>query len=173
MHSDLPCVIRYPNGTECSEVKRAFYGAATPRGVNVRNDFLRKPTDSPEVLDFVLITHGRIVKEAMAAQRELEKRGLRMGILLLEQIKPYDEIARRILPFLPQKPCKVIFLEEEVYAGGMGMLMSDALKEYGVMANKTVEILAVKDDFVIQTQEENIWKSAHVDCSEIIRVALK
>lgn len=173
LHSNVPCAIRYPNGVEDPEIKQAFYGAATPRGISVRNDYLRKPTDSPEALDLVLVTHGRIVKEAMAAQKELEAQGLRMGILLLEQIKPYGEVASHVSALLPQKPCKVIFLEEEIYAGGMGMLLSDALKGYDVMANKTVDILAVKDDFVIQTQAESIWKSAHIDRDEILRVALK
>ncbi|MBQ9785182.1 MAG: 1-deoxy-D-xylulose-5-phosphate synthase [Clostridia bacterium] len=173
LHSDAPCAIRYPNGAENPDVKNAFYGQAMPRGICVRNDFLRKPTDSAEDLDVVLITHGRIVREAMTAKEALAKKDIRMGIFLLEQIKPYEKIAAELATLLPQKPCRVIFLEEEIYAGGMGMMLSDALRVHDVMQNKTVRILAAKDDFVIQDKAESIWKTAHVDCDEIIRAAMQ
>ena len=124
------------------------------------------------MLDSVIITHGRIVKEALAASERLAEQGHRTGILLLEQLKPYGEIAKQLLPYLPQKACKVVFLEEEIKAGGMGMMLSEALSRYERMQNKTVCILALDDDFCVQEANEPIYKSAGVDRESIIRTVL-
>ena len=58
----------------------AFYGNAIPGGIGVRNNFLHTPSDSPEDLDAVIIVHGRIVKEAMAACKILEKKSYLFAI---------------------------------------------------------------------------------------------
>lgn len=146
--SGFPCAIRYPNGCEDPAVVSAFYGNAVPCGVGVRNDFLHVPQDSAEDLDAVIVTHGRIVSEAMRAEELLRERGVRAGILLLEQIKPYEETAKQILSLLPEKPCKILFLEEEIRTGGMGMLLSDALSGAEKMRNKQIFLKALEDPFL-------------------------
>ena len=169
MRAPCACAIRYPSGYEDARVVQQFYQNASPRGIAIRNDFLRTADDSPEMLDSVIITHGRIVTEAMQARDRLLEMGHRTGILLLEQIKPYGEIAKQLIRYLPQKPCRVLFLEEEIMAGGMGMMLSDALKKYPVMQNKTVRVLATDDQFVVQDKNEPIYKTAGVDCESIIK----
>ncbi len=163
------CAIRYPSGYEDARVVQQFYQNASPRGIAIRNDFLRNAEDTPEMLDSVIITHGRIVTEAMQARDRLHEIGHRTGILLLEQIKPYGEIAKQLVSYLPQKSCRVLFLEEEIMAGGMGMMLSDALKKYPVMQNKTVRVLATDDQFVVQDKNEPIYKTAGVDCESIVK----
>ncbi len=172
LHSDGPCAIRYPNGYESQEVIEAFYGKTPIRTVGLRNDYLRTVGATAEDVDAVLITHGRIVSEALKAKKQLEKQGFSLGILLLEQLKPYALTAEEVVRCLPEKPCKVIFLEEEIRTGGMGMLLSDALSDYPKMKNKTVRIIALDDQFGIQTQDESIWKSFGMDCDGIVKVIL-
>ena len=166
IRSNTPVAIRYPNGSEDAEVKLAFYGYNSPRDIGVRRDF------GDAEVDHVIVTHGRIVKEAMHAKQMLAEKGIRVGILLLEQLKPYDKVAKDLLPFLPQKPCKVVFLEEEIYAGGMGMMLSDALSRFDAMENKSVSILAPRDTFVVQDKQESIWRTAGVDRDAIVRAFL-
>ncbi len=168
LQGDVPVAIRYPNAFEDAEIKQAFYGDQKPCGIATRKDF----TASPDDLDAVIITHGRIVKEAMEAKKQLAQKGTAVGILLLEQIKPYDTIAKEVAAMLPTKPCRVLFLEEEIYAGGMGMMLSDALSAHTVMQNKQVSIMALKDDFGIQTKHEPIWKSVGLDRDAIARQIL-
>jgi len=168
LQSNGPCAIRYPNGYEDEAVTAAFYGNAIPGGIGVRSNYLHTPSDSPEHLDAVIIVHGRIVREAMAACELLKERNLQTGILLLEQLKPYDTVAEQILPLLPQKACKIVFLEEEVRAGGMGMMLSDALSKHEIMQNKTVSIMATEDSFGIQVQKEPIWKTVGLDRDSIV-----
>jgi deoxyxylulose-5-phosphate synthase len=87
---------------------------------------------------------------------------------LLEQLKPYDKIADDVARLLPTTPCRVLFLEEEIRTGGMGMNLSAALATYDVMQNKTVFIKALDDHFAIQTKNEPIWHSFGLDCDAIV-----
>ncbi len=168
LHANGPVAIRYPNAFEDDHIRRAFYGDAIPHGIGVRSDFCMSDKEP----DAIVITHGRIVREAMKAKEMLQKQGIHLGILLLEQLKPYEKVAYKLSQLLPQKACKVIFLEEEVYAGGMGMLLSDALKPYSVMMNKTISIMALKDEFGIQEKDEPILASVGLDSNAIVREIL-
>lgn len=170
--SNGPVAIRYPNGYEDPAIVNAFYGNAVPCGIGVRNNYIHHPSDNAEHLDSVLITHGRIVKEAMAAADLLATQSHRMGILLLEQLKPYAEVAGQVAALLPKKECKIVFLEEEIRAGGMGMMLSDALSGYEVMRNKTVSIMAVDDEFAVQEKNEPIYKSVGIDRESIVKTIL-
>ncbi len=169
LHSDSPVAIRYPNGFESTSVKTAFYGHATPRGIAVRSDFSHFNAKQKEALDAVIVTHGRIVTEAIKAKEQLADRGVKVGILLLEQLKPYESVAGEVAEKLPEKPCKVLFLEEEIYAGGMGMMLSKAMEADAKMKNKTVSIMALRDDFGIQTRPEPILHSVGLDAESIVR----
>ncbi len=170
LHGGVPAAIRYPSGYEDPVVVKAFYGEALPANIGIRNDFLRTEGDSPEMLDALIITHGRIVREAMAASEILKQKGRRIGILLLEKIKPYDEIAEEITAFLPRKSCKLLFLEEEIRAGGMGMMLFDALSKQEKMQNKSVAIMALDDEFGIQERDEPIWRSVGLDRDSIVKI---
>ena len=69
---------------------------------------------------------------------------------------------------MPKKSSRVLFLEEEIRAGGMGMMLSAALANYEVMQNKTVTIKALGEHFAIQTRNEPIWKSFGLDADAIV-----
>ena len=172
LQSDMPCAIRYPNGYEDANVVNAFYGNAVPGGIGIRNNYLHTPADSPEQIDALIITHGRIVKEALKAGDFLREK-MHVGVLLLEQIKPYEDIAKQILPYLPQKACRIVFLEEEIYAGGMGMMLSDALSSYEIMNNKTVSVMALRDSFGVQEKHEPIYRSCGLDWESIVQTLIK
>ncbi len=166
LKDNCPCAIRYPNGYEDASVVQAFYGGKPPVDIAIRSDFVQ---EDAEELDSVIITHGRIVTEAMRAKTLLAERGHRTGILLLEQLKPYEEIAPQLTKLIPQKPCRILFLEEEIKAGGMGMMLSEALSHHAVMQNKSVGILALDDDFAVQTKREPILRSDDLDAQAIIK----
>ncbi|MBQ8416629.1 MAG: 1-deoxy-D-xylulose-5-phosphate synthase [Clostridia bacterium] len=159
-----PCVIRYPNGHESKEVLSAFYNGIDAKRIGVHADY-QPSTTAPQA---VVITHGRIVTEALKAKHLLKGKGIELGILLLEQLKPYSTVAKEVAAYLPESPCKILYLEEEIRAGGMGMMLSDALSSVDVMQNKTQAFLALDDDFAVQTKNESIWKSAGVDCDAIL-----
>lgn len=167
--SDVPCAIRYPNGYEDPAVVQTFYRIEATRKIGVRASFARAEL---EQLDALIVTHGRIVSEALKATERLQAEGLRIGILLLEQLKPYADVAREVSAYLPQKPCRIVFLEEEIRSGGMGMMLKAALADYERMQNKSTVILATNDHFAIQERDEPILKTAELD-TDCIAEAVK
>ncbi len=152
--SPHPTVIRYPRGSENEEVVKHFYagGVSDP---GVRFDF-----SNEDKLDALIVTHGKIVVEALQAQALLEKKRIRVGIALLEVLKPYDRIAE----LLPEGDYPVLTLEEEIRNGGMGMCLFDAWKPKG----KT-HIMALDDGFAEQTVDEDIYKTVGLDAESIVK----
>lgn len=170
LHSPHPTVIRYPNGREDEAVLRAFYGENGTVGDALRADWSESETSAP---DGIVITHGRIVREALAAKALLAEKGFCLGVVLLEKIKPYGAVAAAVAHLLPKTECRVVFLEEEIRAGGMGMLLSDELAGYDVMKNKKTRILALEDGFAMDTVNASALALAGLDAHGIADAFLK
>ena len=164
LSDNVPSAIRYPNGYENPEIVKAFFKDDDDGKLRIRTDY----DPCCETPNAVIVTHGRIVTEAMKARDLLKKHGVSVGIFLLEQLKPYAEIADELEPLLPVAPCRILFLEEEIKAGGMGMMLSAALADRSVMQNKTVTVMATDDSFAVQERDEPIWKTAGVDADRIV-----
>ena len=160
-----PVAIRYPNGYEDAAINEAFYSQTATVSGRARADY---SLEEMAQLDAVIITHGRIVAEAAKATEMLKTQGKNVGIILLEQLKPYDKIATDVAVLLPEHACRVLFLEEEIKAGGMGMNLSAALNGFDVMQNKSMSIRALDNHFALQPQDESIFKTAHLDCDAIV-----
>jgi 1-deoxy-D-xylulose-5-phosphate synthase len=160
--SGKPAAIRYPNGGESTRLKEAFYpdGEASDIGVRESDPACR------ELPDAVIVTHGRITLEALEARERLALEGIRVGILLCEYLKPYQRLAADVAARLPDG-VPVLFLEEEIRAGGFGMMLSDSLIRLGAMTGRAYAILAIDDSFVSQSRPEPIYRTAGVDAEAI------
>ena len=154
--------VRYPNGVENPQVVAEFYGDQTPTEISVRRNFGWNGV-ATESLDAVIVTHGRIVAEAMKAADLLQEAGHRAGILLLEQIAPYGEIAAEVAALLPKQAMPILFLEEEIKTGGMGTLLSKALEKHSVMENKTPVVMALENPFCVPSKGQNCFEAAGLD----------
>ncbi len=167
--SNLPCVIRYPNATEDEEIVREFYPEGLSRSLGFAQNFTEGEHPSA-----IIVTHGKIVKEAMRVQKRLKERDISVGIILLEVLKPYDILADRLLKALPENDCKILFLEEEIQSGGMGMNLSlEMIRRHG-LASDSFEILAVDDSFVERRSVgQTIYEAAGVDATKIETAILR
>jgi 1-deoxy-D-xylulose-5-phosphate synthase len=119
LEAEHPVAIRYSNCGDREAIAARFrYGHG-----RVCADF------SPDVpLLYLIITYGKIVSEAMAAcDLQNERMPSSCGVILLEQLKPYDEIARQIEAWIPRTVKTVVFLEEGIRNGGAGMILRDKL----------------------------------------------
>ncbi len=156
--------IRYANGGENPHIIEAFYPEGPPQSIGVRTNYT-----SHDKLDGIIVTHGRITAEALKAAELAEREGLHLGVILCEYIKPYDRLAAEILPLLPTKDIPLLFAEEEIRAGGFGMMLTDALTKISDFRTRPYDILAVDDSFVIQTQAEPIFKTAGIDAEAMLQ----
>ncbi len=164
--SGVPCAIRYPNGTESEDVINAFYPNGIYNKPSVRCDYI--PEDAPQL---IIVTHGKIVVEAMKASEMLKEKGINTGIILLEILKPYDTAASKIEDLIPLG-AHVIFLEEEIRAGGMGMNLSDKLIEMKVLTRDKVSIMAIDDSFIeIREKGQSVYDVAGLSKEHICRTA--
>ncbi|MBO7341718.1 MAG: hypothetical protein J6U87_03450, partial [Clostridia bacterium] len=111
-----------------------------------------------------VLTHGRIAAEVLAAARALQEKGVAVRILLCEQIAPYGEVAARTAPLLRGN---LLFLEEEIRAGGFGMNLSDALSRCGALEGRRYELLALENGFLNTRRGESPWQSAGLDAAQI------
>ena len=165
LHTSLPIAIRYPNAKDDAEIIKTFFKDGDKDTV-AHTDFTDKDKNRA-----VIITYGKIVKEAMTAAAKLRAQGVETGIILLETLKPYSVSAAKVASLLPSGPCAILFMEEGIKNGGAGMLTFDALYEkHGeLMKNKAVKVLAIEDSFAKRTQEESIYRTAKIGANDALR----
>lgn len=164
---NAPCAIRYNKGAENERIKKEFYDDDDFSKLGIRTNY-----STPTEIDALVITHGRIAKEAIKAKEILAQKGIVLGIILAEKLKPYADLASEIEPWLPEKEISVITLEEEIKAGGFGMLLLDALSSKEIMKNKKTAIMALEDTFA-DTYSYNIYKYFGLDAESIAEKILK
>ncbi|MBQ8408036.1 MAG: 1-deoxy-D-xylulose-5-phosphate synthase [Clostridia bacterium] len=163
LNGDMPAVIRYPAGSECREIVCAFYGDRADEKIGIRCDFV--PKDQPKIL---MITHGRIAKECLAAEKLLFASGLSAGTVLCEYIAPYDRLSREIGEVIAEsRPEIVLFVEEEIKNGGFGMLLAEELQKHGLLKGVRFDILATENPFAVRKPDESYLKAAGLDAGSI------
>lgn len=163
LEKGTPAAIRYPNGGEDPRILTAFYPEGKPTDIGIRKSY-----HDGTRLDGLIVIHGRIASEAITAAELARAQGLTVGVILCEYIKPYDRLAAELAPLLSDGSIPVLFAEEEIRAGGFGMMLSDALKKRKALSPTGYDILAVDDSFVIQTRPESIRKTAGVDAEAML-----
>ena len=149
--SGCPCAVRYPKGGEDRRVAEEFYSGESGddrqagRGeLGIRTNF---SAAGAEELDGMIIVHGRMASKAIDARDILREEGIRVGIVLVEVLKSYARLAELIADVLPRKAATLVSVEEEIRAGGAGMLIWDKLKDFERAKNKDFRIIALDDDF--------------------------
>ena len=159
---NCPCAIRYPSGVENLDAIDRFYSDNDYTNISLKTDFSKSEKDE---LDVLIVTHGRIVNEAIKVVNSLNKKNIRVGIILLEVLKPYNESAENIRHFIGKKVKAILFYEEEIKNGGMGMNLAEILSDDFVSQNIKFDILAVDDNFASTSSEgQNAFQMAGVDC---------
>ncbi|MBQ8163947.1 MAG: 1-deoxy-D-xylulose-5-phosphate synthase [Clostridia bacterium] len=159
----IPCAIRYPNGYESQDIVDEFYSSNVHSSLGAVSNF-----SVDDKVDAVIVTHGRIALEAIKACKALKQKGINVGIILLEFLKPYGECAENVASLMPTIACPVILYEEEIRSGGMGMNLYDKLVNLDIMKNKNIQIMAVDDSFVTDRKKgEAIYTSAKIDADSV------
>ena len=163
MTIDTPCAIRYPNASEDARIAPLFYPDGDFACYGVRADF-----DNDERPQNIVITYGNIVKEALNAKEQAILQGRSVGILLLEVLKPYNELAKQIAPYL-SRTTRVIFLEEGMAHGGAACLTAEALREeMGERFPSDYRVLAIKDHFASPTEKTDLYRYCGISAEDVL-----
>ena len=146
-----PIAIRYPNSSESSMVADKFYKNGFTIGEWVRCNF--DPKNPPKR---IFITYGIIAERVLeAAEFACSESEDSIGVILLERLKPYNEIAKTILPCVKEAK-KIVFVEEGIEYGGAGMLLKNELDKISDIQN--YKIAAIEDNFASPNYKCNLWE---------------
>lgn len=158
-----PCVVRYPSGVEDEEIVKAFYRDNVFDGISLKTDFDASEKDE---LDAIIVTHGRIAREAIKAKASVASKA-KVGIVLLEILKPYGESAKRIFDVIGKNVGAILFYEEEIKSGGAGMNLAEKMRAELDKKGIKYDILAIDDNFAVSSKVgENAFEMAEVDCKK-------
>ncbi|MBQ2719088.1 MAG: 1-deoxy-D-xylulose-5-phosphate synthase [Clostridia bacterium] len=160
-----PLAVRYENRAESAAIVSAFYKGGDFENYGVRPDF----TTPDEALDAVILTYGAIAEEALAAAASLRERGLRVGVILLEILKPYKTTAERLLPYLADTR-RAVFLEGAIRAGGAGLTLGDALHSLGLRI--PYDVLAIDDHFAAPETPTPLKEFCHIAADDVVKLLL-
>ena len=157
---DSPSAVRYNKGAQREDIIKAFYhdGVST---LSIKTNYNNK-----DELDAIIITHGSIASEAIKASALLSLESIQVGIILVERIMPYSDLVSDVVKVLPEKAASIITLEEEIKAGGFGMMLLDKLSSCEIMRNKKSDIIAVEESFA-DKYGANIYESLGLDAVSI------
>jgi 1-deoxy-D-xylulose-5-phosphate synthase len=158
---DSPSAVRYPNSGELEALKQAF---GESRDLAPKCDF-----NVPE--KNIIVTYGKITAEALKAKARLADAGVSVGVIMLEQLMPSRDVAAALAPTLEGTE-HILFLEESIRAGGVGMMLSDLFgREYPDTLGKIrTDILAIDDGAVFGERGRSLYESAHISADDIVNV---
>lgn len=162
-----PCAIRYPNACEDARVEKIFYPQGDFENYGVRADFAAGKTPP-----HVIITYGGIITQALDAKERAAADGLSVGLVLIESLKPYEALAKKLAPFLAPQT-HVIFLEEGIESGGAACLTFEALyREMGSAFPLHHRILAIRDHFAAPTEPTDLYHYCGISADDVLAALL-
>jgi len=157
--SGKPSFVRYPSGSDITDL--------TTRFTYNPGSMYRTTRDFDPASEVVIITYGRIAAEAVRAHDIIRESGTSCGVIVLEQLRPYGEIAAAITPLLVGAK-KIVFVEEGIHAGGAGMMLRDEFEKCGVLEHTNYKIFAIDDHFARAKSGESIWRTCGIDAESVV-----
>ena len=153
--ADTATFVRYPNAGELiDESFHALDGCLFA-------DFDNEP-------DGIIITYSHAITEARRAKKLLEEKGFHAGILVMEQLKPLPE--RELLAVLGEST-PIVFLEEGIRAGGVGVMLYDALRRQPTMQSRAYTTLAI-DSFGEGVKGETLQQTLGIAAENVVNAFL-
>lgn len=135
-----PVAIRYPNTSENSEFISRFKPFFSHPMCRLLTDFW--PNETPE---YIFITYGGLLGRVCEAADMLRFEGKKVGVIVVETIKPYASVARAIMKLVSSAK-RIVYAEEGIKNGGAAEITREELLSLGLNPNKTEYIIAAIED---------------------------
>ncbi|MCF7834188.1 MAG: transketolase family protein [Candidatus Pacebacteria bacterium] len=109
-----------------------------------------------------IIATGGLLYKALLSAKELEKKGIKVKVMNMSSVKPFDKEA---VLALAKETKKIVTVEEHQTAGGLGSVVAEFLAEnYPV----PMRFVGVKDRFGQSGTPEELIKEYNLDVKDII-----
>jgi len=157
-----PVCIRYPSGAANESIVNRV---PIERG-DIRLSFEGE-------CDGYVITYGRIVTEAIHACDTLSDMGKKVKIILLNRLRPYDDIADQVLAELASKDAPIVFLEEGIRTAGASENLYRTMHEKSDFRQRSVKILAVDGEFGFSKKGEKLYKTLGISADDVVNAFVR
>lgn len=156
---DHPLAVRYPNAKESVAVAE-YLDRCHGEVCDFRYDFDIK--DAPRR---IIVTYGALAEGALRARDILKGRGIDVGIIIAERIKPYEPLCRFIASFA-NEDTHILYAEEGIKNGGAAMITESVLSSLGVRIG-AFDIAAIDDNFVVPAEICDIYDYAGLSAERL------
>jgi 1-deoxy-D-xylulose-5-phosphate synthase len=163
LYGEGPSAVRYANVCESERIIDEFYGIKELSAPTVLANYTAE--DNPTA---VIAVYGNIALEAIKARDVLREKGVEVGIILLEYLKPYGKLADDIAALIPDSVETIVLLEEGIKNGGAAMLIKDRLCDCPRLSDKKIKILAIEDSFVHLEKGDTAYSAAGISADHIV-----
>lgn len=153
---DCPVAIRYPRGA----------GVGVPTDQPPQLLPLGKAQIINEAGRVMLVGVGNMVSIAKRVADKLNREGLDVGVINARFVKPFD---KELFIDLAQKGVKLVFLEENVKAGGFASNVSMELLSAGCLDSGAVMSVAIEDEFVTHGSKDLLHQELGFDVPSLVR----
>lgn len=133
-----PVAIRYPNCAESKEVLSCFKKIGGLLSPMVDFDVSLPPR-------YIFITYGQLLTRVARAKEILAEQGVSAGIIVIEKLKPCQELIDLALK-LNDYTSRIVFAEEGIKRGGVAEALIPSLMELGFDFSKTEYLISGIDD---------------------------
>jgi len=144
--------VRYPNSGELTDA------SFSQKDGNLLADYESEP-------DGIIITYSHAVTEARRAKTLLKEKGFTAGILVMEQLKPLP--VKEILDAIGEQ-APIVFLEEGIRAGGVGVMLYDAIRQAPALKDRPYTTLAI-DSFGEGIMGEPLVKTLGISAEHVVK----
>lgn len=152
---NCPVAIRYPRGA----------GLGVPTDAQLQ----LLPLGKAEVLTTgekaMLVGVGNMVDVAERTAEKLNREGLGVGVINARFVKPFD---KELFIDLAKKGVKMVFLEENVKAGGFASNVLMALLDAGCLHDKNIMSIGIGDEFVTHGSKDLLHKELGFDVPSLV-----
>ena len=161
LNVDHPIAIRYPNTFENESIADHFFkGDKTLCSYRIDFDINTPPSK-------IFITYGNIASRVLDAKALLAKKGIAVGIILVERIKPFNDTIE-LISRISNKESKFVYVEEGIKNGGAAMITRSIIDDKKIPYSE-FEIVAIDDNFVIPNTVSDIYDFAGLSSEKLAK----
>ncbi len=151
--------VRYPKGSEDTE------------GLIRNGEFVFTDKDFSDNSNTIILTYGRIFKEAVKAKSILSQKGISCSVIVLEKILPYKESYETVKKYC-RTAQRLIILEEGMESGSFGQNILSLIcadKDF----NTATSHLAIKGEIPGHARLETLYRDCGISAENVVEEALK
>lgn len=152
---NCPVAIRYPRGA----------GLGLPLDQPLQALPLAKAQVISSGERAMLVGVGNMVNVAERVAEKLNREGLSVGVVNARFVKPFDE---ELFISLAQQGIKMIFLEENVKAGGFASNVIMKLLDKGCLQTNSCMSIAIEDEFVTHGSKDLLHQDLGFDVPSLV-----